>query len=71
MKDKKIRHRSAEREALVTAGVRAFCISSGNLTSAVMAEYYIRHQDRIWQLATGEGAGIWVVSRSEVRRTDV
>ena len=71
MKDEKIRYRAAERAALVDAGVRAFCLASGNLKSADMAELFIQHRATIWQRASGDGPGLWVVSRSEVRRTDV
>src|SRR5881275_3087425 len=31
MKDERIRYRPAEREALIAPGVRAFCLTSGNL----------------------------------------
>ena len=71
MKDAEIRRRAAERTALVNAGVRAFCLASGNLKSADMAELFIRHRATIWQSASGGGPGLWVVSRSAVRRTDV
>jgi len=36
-KDKRIRRRSVEREALINAGVRAFVMGSGNLSGAAMA----------------------------------
>lgn len=71
MKDAEIRRRTAERAALVSAGVRAFCLASGNLKSAEMAGLLIQHQTAIWQHAAGAGPGLWVVSRREVRRTDV
>ncbi len=71
MKDAEIRRRAAERAALVNAGVRAFCLASGNLKSADMAGLFIHHQATIWQRASGDGPGLWSVSRSEVRRTDV
>ena len=71
MKDEKIRYRAAERAAVVDAGVRAFCLASGNLKSAEMAGLFIQHQAAIWQHATGAEPGLWVVSRREVRRTDV
>lgn len=71
MKDEKIRYRAGERAALVDAGVRAFCLASGNLKSAEMAGLFTQHQGAIWQHAAGDGPGLWVVSRSEVRRTDV
>lgn len=71
MKDEKIRYRAAERAAVVNAGVRAFCLASGNLKSTDMAELFVPHQDTIWDNATGDGPGLRIVSRSEVRRTDV
>ena len=71
MKDPEIRRRAAERAALVNAGVRAFCLASGNLKSAAMTGLFIHHQAAIWRHAAGDGPGLWVVSRREVRRTDV
>lgn len=71
MKDEKVRYRAAERAALVDAGVRAFCLASGNLKSADMAKLFIQHRATIWQRASGDEPGLWVVSRSEFRRTDV
>jgi hypothetical protein len=68
MKDKKIRYRSAERVALAKAGVRAFCLSSGNLNSEDMAALFIQHQGTIWRGAAGGEPGLWVVSRSQDRR---
>lgn len=71
MKDAEIQRRAAERAALVSARVRAFCLASGNLTSAAMAELFVQHQAAIWQHALGDAPGLWVVSRRAVRRTDV
>lgn len=43
MKDKRIRRVRIEREALLTAGVRAFVLTSGNLTGPEMAEVFTQH----------------------------
>lgn len=69
MKDARIRYRAAERKALVGAGVTAFCLASGNLRSAEMAEIFLRHQHDVWQAATTGGAAIWVLSRQQARPT--
>ena len=71
MKDEKIRYRTAEREALVEAGVTAFCLASGNLRSAEMAEVFIGHQDVVWEKAAEGGAAIWVLSRQQARLTEL
>lgn len=71
MKDEKIRYRAAEREALVNAGVTAFCLSSGNLTSANMAEVLIQHRDVVWERAAVGGAAIWVLSKQKARLTEL
>lgn len=70
MKDTRIRRTTSEREALVNAGVRAFCISSGNLTSAVMARL---HQAPAAPLArtSSDIPGIWIVSKTAVRPTEL
>jgi len=40
MKDERIRYRAAEREALIAHRVRAFCLTSGNLRAAEMAQQF-------------------------------
>lgn len=71
MKDDRVRYRTAERQAVVRAGVTAFCLASGNLRSAEMAEILIRHRDVIWEKAEEAGAAIWVLSRHHARLTDL
>lgn len=71
MKDEKIRYRTAEREALIDAGVTAFCLASGNLRSAEMAAVFINHRDVVWEKAAKGGAAIWVLSRHQVRLTEL
>jgi PIN like domain len=41
MKDGKIRYRPAELEALMAAGVRAFCLTNANLGGQSMAERFV------------------------------
>lgn len=69
MKDEKIRYRTSEREALIEADVAAFCLASGNLRSADMADIFIQHQSVVWEKATGGGAAIWVLSLRQARLT--
>ncbi len=71
MKDEKIRYRAAERDALLEAGVTAFCLASGNLRSSAMAEIFIQHQEVVWERATASGAAIWVLSRQQARLTEL
>jgi len=67
MKDARITYRTAERHALIAHGVRAFCLTSGNLTAQAMADSFIRHQDRIWSESAGDGPALFAVSRAGVR----
>lgn len=69
MKDARIRYRAAEKAALIEAGVTAFCLASGNLRSAEMAEIFVAHQDVVWEKAADGGAAIWVLSRNQARLT--
>ena len=41
MKDERIRYRAVEREALIAHSVQAFCLTSGNLRAADMAERFL------------------------------
>jgi hypothetical protein len=71
MKDERIRYRPAEREALVNHHVRAFCLTSGNLRAAEMAQLYINVLDRITTACTTPGPFLYVVSRGGLRRVDL
>ena len=51
MADKRIRRRPMERQALIAAGVRAFVITSGNMTGPERAKLLTRHARRIVHLA--------------------
>lgn len=71
MKDERIRYRPAERAALLEHGVRAFCLTSGNLTGHQMAEHLIAHRSAIWDNAAGPGAALFAVSRTALRQVDL
>lgn len=71
MKDERIKYRTAERQALIAHGVRAFCLTSGNLTAQAMADCFVRHQVRIWSESTGDGPALFAVSRAGVREIDL
>jgi len=47
MKDKRVRRIQLEREALLAAGVRAFVLTSGNLTGPEMADIFAKHLQRM------------------------
>jgi hypothetical protein len=70
MKDAKIRYRDTERQALIDAGVTAFCLASGNLKSLDMAQVFIQHHEVVWEKAGG-GPAIWVLSQHQARLTEL
>lgn len=71
MKDEKIRYRPAERAAVIAHDVRAFYLTSGNLTSRQMADHFIVYRARIWRLATPPGPALFAVSSGGVRQIDL
>lgn len=71
MKDERIRYRPAERAAVVAHGVRAFYLTSGNLTSQQMIDLFVGHRAEIWSLAVGAGPGLFALSSGGVRPIDL
>lgn len=73
MRDKHIRTRPGERQALVDAGVRAFCMTdSGNATRWQVLELLVTRWQRIQQTAANvPGPYIYAVTRSGVTRLKV
>jgi hypothetical protein len=49
--DKRIRHRRIECQALLAAGIRAFVLTAGHLSSAAAAEIWVRQLPKIERLA--------------------
>jgi hypothetical protein len=70
-KDEKIRYRPAERAAISAYGVRAFYLTSGNLTAEQMADAYIANRPAIWERAVEEGPGLFAVTRASIREIDL
>jgi predicted nuclease of predicted toxin-antitoxin system len=70
-KDKRIRKNVAERAALLAANVRAFFLTSGNMTGADMAKTFVAHLSLMTRIAREVPAPfIATVSRTEVRLLD-
>jgi hypothetical protein len=68
MKDGKIRYRPAELEALMAAGVRAFCLTNANLGGRAAAERFAAQLPKINEIAaTQEGPYIYGVYADGVR----
>lgn len=70
MKDERIRYRPAERAALIDHQVRAFCLASGNLRAAEMAELYLGVLDKLVVECAAPGPFLFVVTRSGLRPID-
>lgn len=71
MKDERIRYRPAERAAVVDYGVRAFCLTSGNLRAQDMAGLYLGVLDRIVVACAQRGPFLYAVSRRGLRQLDL
>jgi hypothetical protein len=67
-KDDAIRRRPAERDALIAAGVRVFCLTAGQLRGAEQTQRFIANRERIFRQARSEGPFIYGVYASEIRR---
>ena len=67
MKDERIRYRAAERAALIDHKVRAFCLTSGNLRAADMAQRYLDGLAKLTAARVQPGRFLFVVSRSGIR----
>jgi hypothetical protein len=66
-KDDRIRYRKHEHEALVSAGVPAFVLTSGNLTGDEMAAIFAKFLPKMRRMASGAtGAFIARVTRTRV-----
>lgn len=68
MKDKRIRYRAAETDALLSHGVTAFCLSKAGLDGPTQAHMFLKNEARIMSLASQAGPAIYMVSSSGVKR---
>jgi hypothetical protein len=72
MKDERIRYRDTERATLVAYRVQAFCLTSGNLRAAAMADAYIAAIAEIASACSEPGPFLYAVSLGgRLRRIDV
>ena len=63
-KDRRIRHVTAERDAVTAHGVALFALANANLGLAEMAEAFLRAMPRIHEICEERSGGsIWVVRR--------
>jgi PIN like domain len=68
MKDKRIRHRTAEIEAVVQYQARCFVITRGDLTSADMARRLIANKQAIYRATELPGPYIYSVQQDRLDR---
>jgi hypothetical protein len=67
-KDDAIRRRPAERDALMEAAVRAFCLTTARLRGAEQIERFVLNRHRILQQARNPGPYIYGVYESGLKR---
>ena len=66
-RDKSIRRRPPEKQALIASGARAFVLTSGNLRGREMADILVRHISRMERLVrTTEPPFIFAVTKAGV-----
>ena len=68
MKDDAIRRRPAERDALVDAGVRAFCLTNAQLRGEEQAARFVDNRHRILRQARKPGPYIYGVYERRIAR---
>lgn len=67
-KDKRIRYRPAEIEAIRRHRVKAFVLTSGNLTSAQQIERFIANEERIVRACDDDGPLLYAVHKARIER---
>lgn len=67
-KDDAIRRRPAERDALIEAKVRVFCLTNRSLRGAEQAARFLTNRDRILRIAHTPGPYIYGVYATGLRR---
>jgi len=70
MKDKRIRYRAAERDALIRHHVKAFCLSQGSLTGDQQAAAFLRAERRVMQACEEPGPFLYILTARDMRRVD-
>jgi len=68
LKDDAIRRRPAERDALIRAGVRAFCLTNAQLRAEEQTKRFVDNINRILQRARKRGPYIYGVYEGRLER---
>ncbi|HUN32658.1 MAG TPA: hypothetical protein VMU95_11645 [Trebonia sp.] len=68
MKDKRIRHRHAEIDAVIEHAARCFVIANGELPSAQMANRFIIHKEAIYAAVATPGPYVYSVRADRIWR---
>ena len=71
MKDERIRYRPAERDALLRHEVKGFCLTSGNLRAAEMADQFLAVIDSVADACIEPGPFLYAVSVRGLSRLDL
>jgi len=71
MKDERIRYRPAERDALLMNEVKGFCLTSGNLRAAEMADQFLAVIDSVADACVEPGPFLYAVSVRGLSRLDL
>ena len=71
MKDKRIRYRQSERDALTRFKVRAFCLSQGSLTGEQQSAAFLRAESRIMRACEDSGPCLYVLTARDMRRVEL
>ena len=67
-KDKRIRFRQSEIQAIQAHSVRAFVLATGNLTGNKQIECFLKHRERIEALAELDGPFVFALDQRSVRQ---
>ena len=71
MKDKRIRYRALELEALRDNGVKAFCLSRGDLGGELQVSAFLKFEERIYDACLAPGPFLYVITGSSMRKVDL
>ena len=71
MKDARIRRRPSEQQAITQSHARCFCLSSGNLGFAAMAQRYVQNWPAIVQASTAPGPFLYSVRADTIEPLSV
>jgi len=67
LKDQRVRYRAAERAMLTVHGIKAFCLTGGDLRPVVLAEQFLRVREEVALACTRPGPSLQAISASGMR----